>query len=156
MGLIFYLLLTLGSFVLYNWIYLQFFAEKEHIHERLNDIAFVKEEILDEKQLSFKERVIEPIYEKVFIYFQSITPSAIKNEYEKSINLSGMRSQLTPTNLLLIQILAMILAVLTSLFLIGGENVFLVTISMGATFLYLPVGVLRLKGKKRQDKKKNA
>ena len=83
MGNVFYLILLFTLISLYYLLYLQLFARKIHVKERLESVELEGNRLAKKKKLTFQQRVIEPIYNRIFEYLQRITPY---NEYIKFIN----------------------------------------------------------------------
>lgn len=151
MTTIFYLFFASTFLGFYYWFYLEFLASKAIIKERLEVIENRQQTLSDEEHLTFVQRMIDPLYDRVFEYLQRVTPSSIRTEYESALNLSGLRSKLTVTNLIILQFLSMLLSIFISIFTIKGDNLFILTLAFGALFFYLPVGLIRLSGKSRQE-----
>lgn len=151
MTALFYVFLYTTLLIFYYWIYLEFFAGRVLVKARIKEIQGTDRDFDDGKELTFAQRIIQPLYNRFFHYLQRITPSAIRTEYEEALEVAGLGQKMTYTNLIIIQILAAMIAVLSIVSFVDADNKTLLTVALAGLFFYLPVGYIRLRASKRKE-----
>lgn len=107
MELLVYTLLFVFFALLFALLGLALTTKKQVVVQRLDSIKdsynFPEDE--DEMKKPFRERVIDPAYQKIIATLGSITPSRIKKRYESMIIEAGKSRTMTPNSLLAIQVM---------------------------------------------------
>lgn len=157
MELIFYGLLFLTAFFLFQTVSQLLLQGRRQIKSRLSFISGMADTSLqevEEESLPFRERVIAPLYERVLHQVGKVAPSSIRQNYNKLLDASGMQAKLSYTNVIMIQLLLALLLVVGYIYMAPtayrtNSKMYLVLIAaFGLLFPYL---VIRQKAQARME-----
>lgn len=155
MEMILYILTFVTSTILFIIINLILFAKKQNIVSRMELIrlSYADTDDEDEFKKSFEERVVQPIYNRIINSIGQITPSQVLNKYQVLITQSGSTNDITPSNLIAIQmmfgfLIFTIIYLIQKLF-IESPNLF-IAIFFGIICFFLPYSYFNIKAQKRR------
>lgn len=155
MVILIYFLTFITSFILFMMIGGFFFAKKQNIANRMENIrlSYTDNSEEDEFKKSFEERVIQPLYNKIINSIGQITPAQILNKYQMLITQSGSGNNITPSNLIAIQIMlgfviSSIVYLIQKLF-VENPNILIVTM-LGIVGFVLPYSFYNIRAQKRR------
>lgn len=155
MMIILFILTFITSTTIFIIIGVFLFAKKQNIVSRMEIIRLAYVDIGDEDEFkkSFEERVVQPIYNKILNSIGQITPAQILNKYQALITQSGSTNDITPSNLIAIQmmlglLISTIMYLIQKLF-IESPNL-LIAIFFGLIGFFLPYSYFNIKAQKRR------
>lgn len=150
-----YTLTFITSFIIFLIIGGFLFAKKQNVISRMETIrlSFTDTSEEDEFRKSFEERVVQPFYNKIINSIGKITPAQILNKYQMLITQSGSVNDITPSNLIAIQIMlgcviSIIMYLVQKLF-IESPNIYIVII-IGIIGFFIPYSFFNIKAQKRR------
>lgn len=140
------------------FVILLFSGADNNVKDRLQTIKDVTSGEQEESR-SFFERLVQPVYNRLFGFFSRFTPANVSEEYEDLLVGAGLQKKYTPIQLVTNQILLSSVVALYSVYVMrtffGGINVpfllFRIIVSG-----YLPLYYLRRKSKARNKRIQNA
>lgn len=112
-----------------------------------------------EESKSFFDRVVKPVYDRIFDFFSRFTPANVSDEYDDLLTSAGLRHKYTPVQLLMNQVLLSIVLGISSFYIMktffGEVNILFVIFRMIVAG-YLPIFYIRKKGDERKRRIENA
>ncbi len=148
------LIFVLSSLMFYIVLRIIFF-NKQLVGERMSSISsmYALFEDDDEMKKPFAERVIDPAYQNILRALRNITPAALEKKYEKILLQAGEDKNLTPSNLIAIQVMFSLVLSGTLFFsftLFGVEANMIYVFLLGVLAFFVPYVILNSKATKRQ------
>lgn len=110
MGYLVYLLLTITLFLTLFLFLDSITRSARRVRHRLTEVRVIEETEEDEMKKPFYERVLLPVYNRIFSFLEKLTPQKIAESYQRVILQAGLGDTYTPIRLLLNQVLFGILA----------------------------------------------
>lgn len=157
MELLVYTLMFIFFALIFGILGLVVTSRKQMVVQRLDSIkdSYNYPEDEDEMKKPFRERVIDPAYQKVVAVLGSITPSRIKKRYESLIVESGKSRTMTVNNILAIQVMLSLVVGggIYLLFKLVNFNVpFILIFLFSILFFFVPYALLHSSAMQRQVK----
>lgn len=155
MRLAVYSLIFILSSLMFYIVLRMIFFNKQLVGERMSSISsmYALFEDDDEMKKPFAERVINPAYQSILRALRNITPAALEKKYEKILLQAGEDKNLTPSNLIAIQVMFSLVLSGTLFFsfrLFGVEANIIYILLLGVLTFFVPYVILNSKATKRQ------
>lgn len=157
MELLVYTLMFIFFALVFGIIGLAVTSRKQMVVERLDSIkdSYNYPDDEDEMKKPFRERVIEPAYQKVVSALGNITPSSIKKRYESLIVESGKSRTMTVNSILAVQLMLSLVVGggVFLLFQLVNVNIpFILIFLFGVLAFFIPYALLHTSAMQRQAK----
>lgn len=147
------ILLTFLIFAGFYLAMIAFMSTNPNVKNRLDKVKVVHD-VKEEELKPFSERLVKPIYDRLFNFFTRFTPNNIQDEYSGLLKDAGMSKDYTPARLIINQILLTIIVGSLSFYLMTvfiGRVSFVPFVVLVLASFYIPIYFLRKKIKVRKD-----